>query len=119
MTRADQLIDQAADRLQAFADQAVAEGGLKAKIAEPLADDAALLRRMKPSLIKARIKGEAPTNLSPARGTVAPAGPQPEARPKPPGAGGPNPFVVIGVAFVAGIFVAKLIDWRGHAHPRD
>ena len=105
MTKADQLVDQAADRLQAFANEAVAEGGLKAKIAEPLAEDAALLRRMKPSLIKARIKGEAPTNLVPARGAVAP--------------GGPNPFVVIGVAFVAGIFAAKLIDWRGHAHPRD
>jgi hypothetical protein len=119
MTKADQLVDQAADRLQAFANDAVAEGGLKAKIAEPLAEDAALLRRMKPSLIKARIKGEAPTNLAPATGTVAVAEPVPDTRPKPPGRGGPNPFVVIGVAFVAGIFVAKLIDWRGHAHPRD
>ena len=119
MNKADQLIDQAADRLQEFADEAAAEGGLKAKIAEPLADDAALLRRMKPSLIKARIKGESPTNLSPARGAVAPTSPQLGARPKPPGEDGPNPFVVIGIAFAAGIVLAKLIDWRGHAHPRD
>jgi hypothetical protein len=119
MNKADQLIDRAADRLQEFANEAAAEGGLKAKIAEPLADDAALLRRMKPSLIRARIKGEAPTNLSPAHGTVAPAGRQLGERPKPPGEGGPNPFVVLGIAFAAGIVLAKLIDWRGHAHPRD
>jgi hypothetical protein len=119
MNRADQLVDQAADRLQELADQAAAEGGIKAKLAEPLADDAALLRRMKPSLIKARIKGEAPTDLTPGQGTVRPSGPQLGKRPKPPGEGGPNPFLVLGVAFVAGIVLAKVIDWRGHAHPRD
>jgi hypothetical protein len=26
---------------------------------------------------------------------------------------------VMGVALAAGIFLAKWIDWRGHAHPRD
>jgi hypothetical protein len=119
MNKADQLLDQAADRLQELADEAAAEGGIKAKLAEPLADDAALLRRMKPSLIKARIRGEAPTNAPPARGAVAPTGPQLGKRPKPPGEGGPNPFLVIGVALVAGIVLAKVIDWRGHAHPRD
>jgi hypothetical protein len=117
MNKADQLVDQAADRLQEFADQAAAEGGLKGKLAEPLADDAAFLRQLKPSLIKARIKGEAPTGLAPRQGTVAPSGPQLGARPKPDGEGGPNPFVVIGVALVAGIVLAKVMDWRGHAHP--
>jgi hypothetical protein len=119
MNKADQLIDQAADRLQELVDDAAAGGGIRAKLAEPLADDVALLRRMKPSLIKARFKGEAPTNLGPARGTVAPAGPQPGTRPKLPSEGGVNPFLVIGVAFAVGILAAKLIDWRGHAHPRD
>lgn len=117
--RADQLVDQAADRLQEFANQAAAEGGLKAKLAEPLADDAAFLRRLKPSLIKARFKGEAPMDLAPAHGTVSPDAVQMGERPKPPGEGGPNPFVVIGVGLVAGIVLAKIIDWRGHAHPRD
>jgi hypothetical protein len=32
--------------------------------------------------------------------------------------GGPNPFLVLGVALVAGVALAKWIDRRGHAHPR-
>jgi len=118
MSRADQLVDEAADRLQRFANEAAAVGGFKAKLAEPLADDAAFVRQLKPSLIKARFKGEAPIGLPPRHGAVAPSEPQPDKRP-PGGGGGPNPFVVIGVAFVAGIVLAKVIDWRGHAHPRD
>ena len=101
-----------------FANDAAAEGGLMAKIAEPLADDAAFVRQLKPSLIRARFKGEAPLEGSPSQGTVVPSSP-PEEKNRAGGGGGPNPFVVIGVAFVAGIVLAKVIDWRGHAHPRD
>jgi hypothetical protein len=119
MTKADQIVDRAADRLQELADRAAAEGGVKAKMAQPLADDAAFLRKLKPSLIKARAKGEAPTNQKPGHGTVAPSAPQLGKRPKPRGQRGPSPFLVIGVAFAAGIMLAKVIDWRGHAHPRD
>lgn len=118
MSRADQLVDEAADRLQRFANEAAAEGGFKAKLAEPLADDAAFVRQLKPSLIKARFRREAPIGLPPRQGTVAPSGP-PSGQRRSPDGGGPNPFVVIGVAFVAGIVLAKVIDWRGHAHPRD
>jgi hypothetical protein len=114
----DQRIERAANRLQRFANQAAGEGGLKAKLAEPLADDAAFLRKLKPSLIRARARGEAPTNQKPGEGTVAPSAPQLGARPKPKKRGGPNPFVVVGVALVAGVFLAKVIDWRSHAHPR-
>jgi hypothetical protein len=119
MSKADQLVDRAASRLQQLADQAAAEGGMKAKLAQPLADDAAFLRKLKPSLIVARAKGEAPTNQRPGEGTVAPSAPQLGKRPKRTGAGGPNPLLVIGVALAAGILLAKIIDWRGHAHPRD
>ena len=118
MNRLDVLVDKAATRLQKLADQAAAEGGVKAKLAQPLADDADFLRKLKPSLIVARAKGRAPTNQKPGHGVVAPSGPQLE-RPKRGAGQGPNPFLVLGVAFAAGIFVAKLIDWRGHAHPRD
>jgi hypothetical protein len=119
LTKADRVIDSAASRLQEFADRAATEGGLSAKLAQPLADDAAFLRKLKPSLIVKRAKGEAPTNQKPGEGTVAPAGPQLGNRPKPKGSGGPNPLIVIGAALVAGIVLAKVIDWRGHAHPRD
>jgi hypothetical protein len=119
MSAADQKVDRAADKLQAIADGFAAEGGVKAKLAQPLADDAEFLRRMKPSLIWARAKGQAPTDQRPGSGSVAPSGPQLGKRPKPKrSGGGPNPWVVAGVALAAGIFLAKWIDWRGHAHPR-
>jgi hypothetical protein len=34
-------------------------------------------------------------------------------------AGGPSPWLVLGVAFLVGVALARLIDWRAHAHPRD
>jgi len=119
MNKGDQLIDRAADRLREVADRAAAGGGVAAKLAEPLADDAAFLRKLKPSLIAARARGEAPTNQPAGSGApTAPTKPQ-LARPKKKRGGGPNPFLIVGGALVAGIVIAKLIDWRGHAHPRD
>ena len=115
---ADQKVERAARKLQQLANQLAGEGGLKAKLAQPLAEDADLIRKMKPSLIKARAKGEAPTNLKPGQGTVAPSGPQLGARPKKKDAG-PSPWIVVGLALATGIALAKWIDWRGHAHPRD
>jgi hypothetical protein len=116
-TKADELVDRGADRLQELADKAAAEGGVKAKLAQELADDAAFLRKLKPSLMVARARGEASTNQKPGAGTVAPSAPQLGARPKP--RKGPNPFLVAAAALAAGILLAKMIDWRGHAHPRD
>jgi hypothetical protein len=26
---------------------------------------------------------------------------------------------VLGAAFAVGVVLAKVVDWRGHAHPRD
>lgn len=120
MSRLDLLVDRAANGLQKLADQAAAGNGMKAKLGQELADDAAFLRKLKPSLIVARAKGQAPTDQKPGRGYVAPSAPQ--LGPRQDGSRrlrGPNPLVVVGAAFVAGIFIAKLIDWRGHAHPRD
>ena len=111
MTKADQLVDKAAARLQEIANRAAAEGGFAAKLAQPLADDAAFLRKLKPSLILARAKGDAPTNGKPADGAVAPSGPQLGKRRKP--SGGPSPFLVIGIALTVGIVLAKVVDWRG------
>lgn len=117
MTRADLLVDKAAARLQEIADRAAREGGVAAKLAQPLADDAAFLRKLKPSLIVARAKGEAPTDGKPAHGAVAPSGPQLGRRPK--AKGGPNPFLVVGIALAAGIVLAKILDWRGRGNTGD
>lgn len=122
MTNADQKVERAANKLQQLANQMAGEGGVKAKLAEPLAEDADFLRKLKPSLIKARAKGEAPTNQQPGKPTVSPSGPQLGKRRKPKrkkSRGGPSPFLIVGVALVAGIALAKWVDWRGHAHPRD
>ncbi len=119
---ADQTVERTAKKLQELADQMAGEGGAKAKLAQPLAEDADLIRKMKPSLIKARAKGEAPKNQKPGQPTVAPSSPQLGARPKPKkkrGGGGPNPWLIAGAALAAGIFLAKWIDWRGDGHPRD
>ncbi|HEX3805390.1 MAG TPA: hypothetical protein VHV52_01285 [Gaiellaceae bacterium] len=49
----------------------------------------------------------------------APSGPQLDRpQPKQPSSG-PSPWLVIGVALVAGYTLAKVLDWRGHAHPRS
>ena len=119
MTKADQAVESAADKLETIVRNAQASGGVKAKAARALQDDPAFLRKLKPSLIAARAKGEAPTD-EPAGGTrSAPSAPQ-IARPKPPKAkrsGGLSPFLVLGAALAAGYVLAKVIDWRGHAHP--
>jgi hypothetical protein len=121
MTTADQKFERAANKLQQLANSLAGEGGVKAKLAEPLAEDADFVRKLKPSLIKARAKGEAPTNQKPGKAPLSPTSPQLGKRPKRKrkSGGGPNPFLVVGVALVAGIALAKWIDWRGHAHPRD
>ena len=121
MTKADLLVERGARRLQELADRAAARGdGVGEWLSEELRNDAEFLRKLKPSLIAARARGEAPTDEKPAEGRVAPSVPQLGRRPKPPGAeGGPSPWVIVGAAFALGILLAKIIDWRGHAHPRS
>jgi hypothetical protein len=119
MTAVDEKLDRVADKLDSIARRAANEGGLKAKLAEPLAEDADFLRKLKPSLIRARAKGELPKDAPPGTGPrLAPTGPQLGARRRPNGRGGPNPFLVVGVALIAGVALAKWLDWRGHAHPK-
>ena len=126
MTKGDLLVERGARRLQELADRASARGdGVGEWLSEELRTDAAFLRKLKPSLVKARAKGTAPTNQEPdAPPPPSPAGPQLSSRPKPKkkkrkGGKGPPPLVVVGAALAAGIVLAKVIDWRGHAHPRD
>jgi hypothetical protein len=120
MTTVDEKFDRLADKLQELANRSAAEGGTKSKLAQPLADDADFLRKLKPSLIRARMRGGgAATSQRPTQGLVARAPKRPRRRKKKRNGGGPNPWVVAGACFAAGIVLAKVIDWRGHAHPRD
>lgn len=129
-TKGDQAVETAADKLETFVKEAQASGGVKAKIGEQLAEDPDFLRKLKPSLIAARAKGEAPTGepagSPPAdyeRTEVKPPPPAPAPRPAKPkrpkakGKGGISPWLVIGAALAVGYVAAKVIDWRGHAHP--
>ena len=121
MTRADETVEKAADKLQEAADRAAREGGLRARLAGELADDAAFVRKLKPSLMVARAKGEAPADGTPGEGMVAPSGPQLGKRPKPSSprqAGGPSPWLVVAGALVVGVLLAKAIDWRSRGDSR-
>jgi hypothetical protein len=122
MTKADQAVESAADKLEGLVRQAQRSGGVKAKVGEALAEDPEFLRKLKPSLMVARAKGEAPTDEppgAPATPRSAPSGPQLE-RPKQPkrAGGGASPWLVLGAALAGGYVLAKVLDWRGHAHPR-
>ena len=114
MADADAMVEKGAQRLRELAQKAAARGGVAEMLAEPLAEDADFLRKLKPSLIAARVRGETPADLEPGPAVLAPSR----------GAGaetgrqaGPNPFLVVGATLVLGVLLAKVIDWRGHAHP--
>jgi hypothetical protein len=130
MSGADALVDRAADWLEARAVEFRRADGWKARLADELAEDAGFLRKLKPSLMRARAQGRAPTDQKPGSSPPAAQPPQTPSSPQlgspPPKrtsrgqqGGGPNPFLVAGAALAAGILVAKIVDWRGHAHPRS
>ncbi len=108
-------MERGAAKLQELSRTLAARGGMGETLASDLAEDAAFLRKLKPSLIVARAKGKTPEDGAPA--PEAPSSPQLPKRPAKKGEG-MNPLVLVGGALVAGIVLAKLLDWRGHAHPR-
>jgi hypothetical protein len=114
MTKVDQAFETAAGRLDAFVRDARRQGGVKAKLGDALAEDPEFLRKLKPSLVKARAKGESPPEPAHENAPTPEPGP---AKPKRAG-GGPSPWLVVGAALAAGYVLAKFVDWRGHAHPR-
>jgi hypothetical protein len=123
MTKADLLVERGAAFLEELSHKAASEGGFAAKLAQPLAEDAQFLRKLKPTLVLARLRGEAATDgkvdLAPTMESPLPKPPsEPEPKKDKKRGGSPNPIVVVAAAFVAGVFAAKMVDWRGHAHPR-
>ena len=57
MSKGDRLIEKGSEWLGRLSGKAAARGGVAGKLASPLAEDSAFLRKLKPSLIKARAKG--------------------------------------------------------------
>jgi len=123
MTKADLFVERGANRLQELAGRAARRGdGIGEWLAVELSEDAAFLRKLKPSLIAARARGESPAGQPaqppPSPPPAASRPDKPKKRRKKKG-GGPSPVVIVGAALVTGILLAKVLDWRGHAHPRD
>jgi len=142
MTSADLLVERSAEGLHRLAGRAAARGdGVGTWLAKELEADAKFLRKLKPSLIAARMRGAtngaaatdpppppppanpeprpAPANPEPppAASNPQPAAPTPKRNPKP--SGGPSPWLFVGAALVVGIVAARVLDWRGHADSRD
>jgi hypothetical protein len=76
MTKGDQAVETAASKLETFVKDARSSGGIKGKVGGALAEDPDFLRKLKPSLIVERAKGNAPTDEPPRSAPRAPAGPQ-------------------------------------------
>jgi hypothetical protein len=139
MTSADLLVERSAEGLHRLAGRAAARGdGVGTWLAKELEADAKFLRKLKPSLIAARMRanGAAPAEpppepanpgpppSAPANPELSPpaSGPEPPARPakrNPKPSGGPSPWLFVGAALVVGIVAAKVLDWRGNADSRD
>jgi len=120
VSKGDLLVERSAGALQQLADRMASRGdGVGEWLSEELRADAAFLRKLKPSLIAARARGSAPPTQQP---EAPPPPPQPRdfkpKRKRAKSGKAPPPLAVVGAAFVAGIVLAKVVDWRGHAHPR-
>ena len=116
--KGDRIVEGGADKLDTLADKAAAKGGVGGKLADELADDASFLRKLKPSLMAARARGQAPKDGEPGGARRSPGGAQLGSRKTKSTRRRPNPYVVAGAAFAVGSVLAKLIDWRSHAHPK-
>ncbi len=119
MNKADSIVERGATFLEGLARKAAGEGGFAAKLAEPLGDDADFLRKLKPSLVALRLRGdetpaEPPASQPELRAPPVPAAPAPQRPSK-----GPSPWLVVGGALAVGILVARIVDWRAEAHPKD
>lgn len=115
-TGLDRRVERASARLHDLARKAADRGGLAGKLARPLEEDSRFLRKMKPSLVAARIRGEHPDD---GYRPVVPPQPSPDEATSGGKRDERNPLPLLGAAAGAGILAAKAIDWRGHAHPRS
>lgn len=129
IAKLDSLLERGADALERFAHNLAREDGFKRQLGEELAEDAAFLRNLTPTRVAERARGDAPTEpvtptqvATQVKESLPPPAPAPAPTdapaPQKPAKSRPNPFAVIGIAFVAGFAVGRLIAWRSDAYPR-
>lgn len=110
--RGDRMAEGAAERLESAAESARSSDLVPDAAAAELRDAASFLRQLRPSAVRARLAGDT------AGGTARPAPTGPQVRTGDEDTGGRSPLIVVAAAFTVGILLAKIVDWRGHAHPR-
>ena len=114
MTKADHAVEKSADSLEHLAGKAATRhDGVGEWLAEELKNDAAFLRKLKPSLIKARAQSKKGKDAPSAPSGPQLAGSSPKKKRR--NRKAPPPVVIVGAALVAGVVLAKVIDWRSHA----
>lgn len=114
MTKADHAVEKSADNLEHLAGKAAARhDGVGEWLAKELKNDAAFLRKLKPSLIKARAQSKKGKDAPSAPSGPQLAGSSPKKKRR--NRKAPPPVVIVGAALVAGVVLAKVIDWRSHA----
>ena len=72
--KGDRAIESGRTSSTQLSDKAAAKGGVAGKLAGELADDASFLRKLKPSLIVRRAKGELPKDAEPGAAAAPRAG---------------------------------------------
>ena len=114
MTKADHAVEKSADSLEHLAGKAATRhDGVGEWLAEELKNDAAFLRKLKPSLIKARAQSKKGKDAPSAPSGPQLAGSSPKKKRR--NRKAPPPVVIVGAALVAGVVVAKVISWRVNA----
>ena len=114
MTKADHAVNKSADSLEQLAGKAASRhDGVGEWLAKELKNDAAFLRKLKPSLIKARARSKKGKDAPSAPSGPQLAGSSPKKKRR--NRKAPPPIVIVGAALVAGVVLAKVIDWRSHA----
>jgi hypothetical protein len=115
MTKADHAVDKSADSLEHLAGKAAGRhDGVGEWLAKELKNDAAFLRKLKPSLIKARARNKKGKDAPSAPSGPQLAGSSPKKKQRR-NRKAPPPIVIVGAALVAGVVVAKVISWRANA----
>jgi hypothetical protein len=115
MTKADHAVEKSADSLDHLAGKAAdRHDGVGQWLAKELKNDAAFLRKLKPSLIKARARNKKAKDAPSAPSGPQLAGSSPKKKQRR-NRKAPPPVVIVGAALVAGVVVAKVISWRANA----